>query len=124
MPYHIAGYPPLGYFGWRQLPIAGVGGVDTFPVFFSEPERHRFIPEDTCPQNAYYPTVQCPNNYEKDMFIYAVTQAKARGAAAWTFHNEKLFRLGSNYAPGMSQVEDQFLQQVGPALANTTWPRQ
>jgi hypothetical protein len=58
------------------------------------------------------------------MFISAVREAKLRGAAAWAFHTEKLFRLGSNYAPGMSQVEDQFLQQVRAALANTAWPRQ
>ena len=63
------------------------------------------------------------NNYETYMFIYAVTQAKTRGAAAWTFHTEKLFRLGSDYTRGMSQVEDQFLQQVGAALAGVAWPR-
>jgi hypothetical protein len=126
-PYHIVGYPPYQYLGWRQLSIAGVGGVDTFPVFFSEPERHRFVPTRPnveCYQGAYFPSADCANNYETSMFIYAVTQAKSRGAAAWTFHNEKLFRLGSDYAQGMSQVEDQFLQQVGAALAGTAWPRQ
>lgn len=127
MPYHIIGYPPYAYLGWRQLSIAGVGGVDTFPVFFSEPERHRFIPvppNTYCNQGAYFPIPNvCINNYETSMFMYAVTQAKGQGAAAWTFHNEKLFRLGSDYAPGMSQVEDLFLQQVGAALAGVAWPR-
>jgi len=128
MPYHIVGYPPLGYLGWRQLPIAGVGGVDAFPVFFSEPERHQFVPvppNTYCYQGAYFPLPGfCNNNYETSMFISAVTQAKLRGAAAWTFHTEKLFRLGSDYTRGMSQVEDQFLQQVRAALPrDEDWPR-
>lgn len=120
----------MGYLGWRQLSIEGVGepvgGVDAFPVFFSEPERHRFVPTRPgveCYQGAYFPSADCANNYETSMFIYAVAQAKSRGAAAWTFHTEKLFRLGSDYTQGMSQVEDQFLQQVGAALAGVAWPR-
>lgn len=122
-PLHIIGYAPAGYLGWRQLPITGVGGIDTFPVSFSEPERHRFVPESSCSQNAYFPTQQCQDNYPVSSFIYAATQAKANGLASWTWHTEKLFRLGSNYSPGLSQVEDLFLQQIGPAMLNTAWPR-
>lgn len=122
-PLHINGYPPAGYLGWRRLPITGVGGIDAFPVSFSEPERHRFVPESSCSQNAYFPTQQCQDNYPTSSFIYAATQAKANGLASWTWHTEKLFRLASNYSPGLSQVEDLFLQQIGPALAGTAWPR-
>ena len=92
--------------GWRQLTR------DAVPILFQEPERHRYLPESSCDQNAPRPSGHCTDNYTEEQFLIAIRTAKQSGAAGWTFHTQRLFRFASDYAPGLSTVETGVLNRV------------
>lgn len=105
---------------WSEL---GRPSSQWMPVIFSEPDR-------------YLPSVFPNNQLTTAHFNTAVQNAKAQGAAAWTFHNQSFFKvvqsipcengvcqIATSVAPGVNPqtVELDFLSGLNNAVGGVSW---
>ena len=117
--YRTVGYAPCGYRGYRDPQLTN----DTIPIYFGEEELHYYVPESSCTPYSLHPPPGCQNNYTDARFMQSAIGAKNAGAAAYTWHTSKLFRFFSNYAPGLTNVENIVVGNFRTQLTPATWPR-